>query len=258
MPKLYLKFEQKTLKEFPLTKGVVTIGRLPDNDVQVDNLAVSGHHAKVYWESGHFVIEDNGSFNGTFINNQRILKQVLNDGDVILVGKHTLTFKDEGGEVAASSSSAPIMPPLPTMDATVGLDTKKVREFMAQAAAKVRPAAGAAGDLDAPEAQAPPPGKAHIGSLSVMSGKTDQRRYVLISKLNVIGKSDMASIKLKGWFAPKVAAAINRRDNKYFIVPSDKNQKVKVNGELIAGQRELSEGDMIGVARVTMTFTYGD
>ncbi len=68
----------------------------------------------------------------------------------------------------------------------------------------------------------------------------------------------MASIKLKGWFAPKVAAVINRRDSKYFIAASEKDIKVKVNSAQISGQQELSEGDMIEVAGVKATFGYAD
>ena len=92
----------------------------------------------------------------------------------------------------------------------------------------------------------------------VVSGKTDQQQYALLSKYSVIGKSDMASVKLKGWFAPKMAAAITRRDNKYFIAPSDQSQKVRVNNELVAGQRELAVGDMIEVAKVKMAFSFSD
>ena len=100
MAKLYLKFEQAVLKEFTLSEGVVTIGRLPDNLIQVDNLAVSGHHAKIYWEADHFTLEDNNSLNGTFVNNRRISKTVLKDGDEVLIGKHTVLFKDERHEEA--------------------------------------------------------------------------------------------------------------------------------------------------------------
>src|SRR5437588_5032480 len=76
MAKLYLKFETNTLKEIPVGQGtVVTIGRLPDNVLQIDNLAVSGHHSKIYWETDHYVVEDNKSLNGTYVNNQRVGKQ---------------------------------------------------------------------------------------------------------------------------------------------------------------------------------------
>ena len=81
---------------------------------------------------------------------------------------------------------------------------------------------------------------------------------MLSGKLTVIGKSDMASIKLKGWFAPKVAAVINKRESKYFIAASEKDVKVKVNNMDISGPKELNEGDMIAVAGVKLTFSYAE
>src|SRR5260370_583586 len=111
MAKLYLKFESNVLKEVAVgQKGTVTIGRLPDNMLQIDNLAVSGHHCKVYWESDHYVIEDNSSLNGTYLNNQRVTKQVLKDNDSILVGKHVVIFRDEWHEDAAAPKAKASMP----------------------------------------------------------------------------------------------------------------------------------------------------
>ena len=250
MAKLCLKFENTTLKEFSLTLGVSTIGRLPDNDIQIDNPAVSGHHAAVFFEGGDFVIEDKASFNGTFLNDQRITRHVLRDNDSILIGKHSLLFKAEPQHaVAPAIASTSAKPQLPSLDATAMLDTKKARELMAQAAAK----AGAAGQSVAAAAPAP---KVQVGMLNVLSGKTDQRSYLLTSKLTVIGKSEMASIRLKGWFAPSVAGTISRRQDKYFIAPSDTGRKIKVNGAAIAGQCELSHGDRIAIGKVTMSFAY--
>ena len=85
MAKLYLKFEQAVLKECPLSQGVVTIGRMPDNLIHIDNPAVSGHHAKISWETDHYVLEDNNSTNGTYVNNRRVSKAALHDGDEILI-----------------------------------------------------------------------------------------------------------------------------------------------------------------------------
>ena len=255
MAKLYLKFEQAVLKEFALAQGVVTIGRLPDNLIQVDNLAVSGHHAKIYWESDHYVLEDNNSLNGTFVNNRRVSKVTLKDGDEVMIGKHMLAFKDEWHEENAAAKTQPLpvektQPMVPTLDSTVVLDTRKAKEMMqrtASDAAKAAPAAAAAA-----------PAKERTGVLTIMSGKTDQSQYTLTGKLSVIGKSDMASIKLKGWFAPKVAAVINRRDGKYFVAASEKDQKVKVNSAQIAGQHELAEGDIVEVGGIKATFSFAD
>lgn len=253
MAKLYLKFEQAVLKEVPLSGNVITIGRLPDNAIQVDNLAVSGHHAKIYWDQDHYVVEDNNSLNGTYVNNRRVSKASLKDGDQILVGKHTVSFQDEWHEDAPPpAAEVKTMPAMPKMDATVVLDTKRAKEMLA-AATKTAPAPEGSGT-----AVFAAPAKDRMGTLTVIDGKTDEKHYTLGGKLTVIGKSDMASIKLKGWFAPKVAAVINKRDNKYFVAASEKDTKVKVNDQVISGQKELQEGDIIEVAGVKLNFGYQD
>ncbi|HWR15872.1 MAG TPA: FHA domain-containing protein [Terriglobales bacterium] len=246
MAKLYLKFEQAVLKEYELKDGSsMTIGRLPDNNVHIDNLAVSGHHARLVWENDHFVLEDNNSLNGTFVNNRRINRAALKHGDVILIGKHTISYWDEvRGETGEPHHAEAPSAPVPQLEATMVLDTRKAKEMIGQQAA----GAGAAAA----------PAKERIGQLQVMHGKTDQQEYVLSGKLTVIGKSDMASIKLKGWFAPKVAAVINKRENKYFIAASEKDVRVKVNDSEISGPTELTHGDLIEVAKVKLTFSYAE
>jgi pSer/pThr/pTyr-binding forkhead associated (FHA) protein len=279
MAKLYLKFEQAVLKEFSLAQGVVTIGRLPDNLIQIDNLAVSGHHAKIYFEADHYTLEDNNSLNGTFVNGRRVSKVALKDGDEVMIGKHVLALKDEWHEDAGAKTQ-PVMPDksgpmVPTLESTVVLDTKKAREMLARGASDAAAAASskmpaspspslspaAAGSAPAPAMTPPPPptpARERTGTLMILSGKTEQSQYTLTGKLSVIGKSDMASIKLKGWFAPKVAAVINRRDGKYFIAASERDIKVKVNDAMISGQQELKEGDVIEVAKIRATFGYAD
>ena len=257
MAKLFLKFEQAVLKEVPLSQGVVTIGRLPDNLIHVDNLAVSGHHAKIYWDTDKYVIEDNNSLNGTFLNNRRISKSALKDDDVILIGKHTVTFKDTWHDDSAATGQKQVAgPAVPKMEATMVLDTKKAKEMIAAATAASASAAPA-GQQAATPPPAPTPGRERTGTLAILDGKTDQKNYVL-GKMSVIGKSDMASIKLKGFFAPNMAALINKRDNKYFIAASEAKIKVKINGEVIGGQKELNEGDIVEVAGVKASFGYQD
>ncbi|HSE49343.1 MAG TPA: FHA domain-containing protein [Terriglobales bacterium] len=273
MAKLYLTFEGRPLKEFTLSHGAVTIGRLPDNLVQIDNLAVSGHHAKVSWSFERYVLEDLGSTNGTYVNEQRVGKHELVDGDKILIGKHTLEFADEWHEDEPADEKTQVTAPVPQMHATVMLDTKKAKELLAQAKAS----AGAVAQTEAAAAAAPQPAEAaaagptgtvmtpapqipakdRVGTLTVIDGKTDQKQYTLTGKLTVIGKSDMATIKLKGWFAPNVAAIITRRDTGYQIASQDKGAKVKVSGADVpsGGHHDLAEGDTVEVSGVKMTFT---
>jgi len=256
--KLILKFEQSVLKEVPLSQEVVTIGRLPDNLVHIDNLAVSGHHAKIYWDQDKYIIEDSNSLNGTYVNRHRVTKAALKDNDEILIGKHTLSFNDEVHEgvppPAAHEHKGPVVQ---QMQSTMVLDTKKAKEMLAMAAAArtgtQTPASEVAAATTHVEPSAPP--KERIGTLTVLDGKTDAKNYV-VGKMCVIGKSDMASIKLKGFFAPTMAALINKRDGKYFIAASEAKIKVKINGQEVVGQKELSEGDMVEVAGVKLSFGY--
>src|SRR5580693_8024455 len=103
--KLSLKFYDNVLREVALTGGVVTIGRQPDNLLRIDNPIVSGHHARIFWENNHYVLEDNESFNGTYLNNRSVSKAVLSDGDVIVIGKHRIEFHSSAGKRDVSSTS---------------------------------------------------------------------------------------------------------------------------------------------------------
>ncbi len=90
--KLELNFNANKIDEFSLDKEVLTIGRKEDNDVQIQNLAVSGHHARLLTIFNDSFIEDLNSTNGTFVNGKSIDKHALKHGDVIAIGKHELRY----------------------------------------------------------------------------------------------------------------------------------------------------------------------
>lgn len=263
MAELFLKFEDRVLQEFLLSGGTVTIGRQPDNVLRIDNPAVSGHHAKVYSEGDHYVIEDSESFNSTYVNGQRISKVILKDGDNVTIGKHTIEFRDEVRPVAAPYGTVDIpvdrqLKALPQLDRTMVLDTAKAKEMLANAAA-----ASSAGRVVVQRigiAQAQPPVNTTlvhqtIGTLTIVKGRTDQQRYVLTGKLTLIGKSRMAGIRLKRWFAPRVAALIYRAEDGYFIAASENKVKIKVNDAAVeGGQKQLESGDVIEVADIKAVF----
>jgi pSer/pThr/pTyr-binding forkhead associated (FHA) protein len=243
MAKIILKYEAAVLKEIPLKQATLSIGRTAANDLPIDNLAVSGHHAKIYYEADKFVLEDLNSLNGTFVNNQRIRKSFLKNGDEVLIGKHTLVYMDEGG----APPPPPVMAadatmPMAKMEETMVLDTKKRREMLQKATVVATEGASAA------------PAAEKVGSLTVLAGKTDSNEYILTGRLSMIGKSDQATIKLKGWFAPAVAAVINRKESGYTVSPS--GSETKVNGQVTQGVRELKEGDIIEVAGIKLQFYY--
>ncbi len=237
MAKIFLKFNEQVLKEIPLDEPQLTIGRKPDNDLVIDNPAVSGHHARVVKEEGGFFIEDLGSTNGTFLNDAKVQKQKLKNTDRVSVGKHSLIFQDE---------VAPPPPPPPPAkesesDKTMILDTAKQKELM-KALGTVKTGAVAAKEEK-------------IGWLTVATGDTDKKEYELTGRLNVIGKEDTATIKLTGWLAPKNAAMLSRRGQAYFVSVPEGAKKITVNDETVQGQRELQDGDIIIVAGVHFHFS---
>lgn len=90
---LSLYFNDKKLQDYDLANGQqLTIGRNPDNDIIIDNPAVSGHHARVESVASSFIVRDLGSTNGVFINQQRLESHVLHHDDIVMIGKHKLIF----------------------------------------------------------------------------------------------------------------------------------------------------------------------
>ncbi len=272
MAKLFLKFEDQVIQEVPLSGGTVTIGRQPDNVLRIDNPAVSGYHAKVYSEGGRYVLEDAESFNGTYVNRVRISKVALKNGDKALIGKHTLEFSDQQeiwhGSVSTVDGQAPgTKAKPPQLDRTAFLDTAKAKEMIAMAVAAAAsggpaPGGGAAVQQKGISQSQAPAAAVHvahqtIGTLTIMEGRTDQKHYVLTSRLTVVGKSKMAGIRLKRWFAPHVAASIYRADDGYCIAASGDKVKVRVNGTVVeGGKKQLEMGDEIEVAGIKAVFGF--
>jgi len=94
MARLILSLDNQVLAEYNMTKERYTIGRLPDNDVRIDNPAVSGHHSLIINILNDSFLEDLNSTNGTFVNSKRVSNHVLMHDDVITVGHHRIKFSD--------------------------------------------------------------------------------------------------------------------------------------------------------------------
>ena len=241
MSRLVLKFESSALKEVPLGTRPVTIGRAPDNDIQIDNLAVSNYHARVYLEAGSLVVEDLNSLNGSFLNDIRVERAMLKDGDAILIGKHEILV-DQARD-AAQPADGIRKAPAPRMNETMILDTHERRKLLDMAAA-----AGERSQLS--------PERMRVPTLTVLRGSTDQKEYRMAGKLTVIGHSKMATVRLRGWFAPDVAAQINKHEDGYYLGRGDRVPKI--NGISIHGLTKLNDGDLIEVGRVRLNFRYRD
>lgn len=222
-PTIIVKLNESVLKEVLITQPHFTIGRKPDNDLVIDNAAVSSHHARLIKVQGVYFLEDLKSTNGTFVNDNRVERHQLQDTDVMAIGKHRLIFRDE---VTARGTA-------PSSELGDADKTMIIKHHNGQATPQV--------------AQ-------KLGILQIISGRTDHQEYQLTNKLTIVGSQDNAAVKLGGWFAPKIAAMIGRRGSGYFVSASEQARKVQVNQQVVTGQADLKDGDMLEVAGVKMYF----
>src|SRR5690242_9895935 len=150
MAKLILSVDGQVLKEYQLSKERTLIGRKPHNDIQIDNLAVSGEHAAIITILNDSFIEDLGSTNGTMVNGKPVKKHFLQNNDVVELGKHKLKYFNDAPATASAADfektmiiRSPKAPaPAPSTAATP---------------AHVAPAAAAPAPAPAPAAPAPAP-----------------------------------------------------------------------------------------------------
>jgi len=204
---------------------------------------VSGHHARVFSESGAVIFEDLNSTNGTFVNGQHTTRRVLRAGDVLQVGKHQLVF-EHTQEWAAPP------PQLPALGDTVYLDTKQHRALLssldeARAQAQTRPAQKAA---------APAPRR--VGVLRVIAGRAEQAEYDLEAHTSLIGKSGDSLVRLHGWFKPFVALAIARSNDGY--VATLMGGRTTINNEPLEKRQALQDGDVLNVNGLVLEFRWKD
>lgn len=233
MAKIYLKFNMAVIKEIALGDGAITFGRKEGNDIVIDNPAVSSAHGKIIKEGNSYFVEDTGSTNGTFIGGRRIKKEKLKHKDQIRVARHILEFFDEN---ATEDSAAPTPPPT--------------------AAPSPKPQPSMAAILEEPTGLVggrplPPPATITI----VSGGVTSQKEYTITDATTYIGASDKAVIKIKGFMAPDLAAAISRKSDGYFL-RAIKPGYPKVNGLSINEQTFLDSGALIEVGSTSMVFSW--
>jgi len=209
------------LKEIPLNKERLTIGRRPLNDIQIDNLAISGEHATIVTILNDSFLEDLNSTNGTLVNGQPIKKHVLKHNDVIELGKYKLKFMAE--EPVSFTDNAPVfraagVPTYPEPERTFA-DT----QIMIQ-----RPQA----------APAPTPPKATI---RLLNGPNAGKVVELEKSLTTLGKPGVQ------------VAVISRRPDGVYVTHVEGAKFPTVNGTAIDGEAFLLEDkDVVEIAGVRM------
>jgi predicted component of type VI protein secretion system len=248
MPKLVLQFDNRVLKEC-VVSATVTIGRLPDNTLAIDNPAVSARHARVVRDGDQYVVEDLESTNGTFVNGTRVTRHALRHGDVVLVGKHKLFFDRTSGREADGSEAAEAV--MPDFGGTVMLGPDQQRRLLAAVSARIQTRTAADRTSETP-AVAVPPAPPPVGLLRVLEGRTDDDEYRLDAPATFIGKSQTALVRLRGWFKPKLAVEIARLGEGYLATAM--GGRTFVNGLLLEGRRGLVHGDIIEVGGLRLEF----
>jgi len=238
MAKLKLMFKGETLDVYSLDREQLTVGRRPDNDIQIDNLAVSGRHARILTIVNDSFIEDLDSTNGTYVNGDRVKKQALHNGDVITIGKHQLTYE-------AEQQAEP-----DDFERTMVIGTgRKAAERQSDGNPPERPISTGVNDdaLQAsPQSYEQPPTPA---KLRVLSGNNRGKEMALTKKLTTLGKPGTQ------------VAAITRRPDGYYIVhiEGDSATPPKLNGNAIGRTATpVALNDVIEVAGVKMELTGDD
>jgi pSer/pThr/pTyr-binding forkhead associated (FHA) protein len=231
MARLILMFNKQVVKEYPIMKDSITIGRNEDNTISVDNLAVSGYHARVDKAGPDYIVTDLQSTNGTFVNDKKIVTHKLQHGDNVLIGKHVLLFVATEKEKEAPAEGKM------DLDQTMMLDTAKQKELLA----KQKGAAMAAKATQ------------KVGMVSFIDS-SGLGEFELAKKLTKVGKADTSEIKLGGLLMPPTAATISRRPSGYSISFMGGMTKLKVNGEVVKESVPLKEFDTIELGSYKFQF----
>ena len=231
--KLVLRFKETVISEFELNQEETTIGRNDMNTIHIDNLAVSSKHARVLMIGKKVILEDLGSTNGTTVNGKEASKHILQHGDVIGVGKHTLTFIIQDGVDRPMPAAEE---PEDDMEKTMIISSAAREEMMGQSSSSTS-------------------ASMMLGTIQFISGPLMGKNIDLKASLTSIGKGDGCKIKVKGLLVGKQAAVITRRPTGYHIAYVEGMSKVKVNGETVdSSPRTLKDGDIIELSDTKMEF----
>lgn len=264
MARMLLKFESAVIKEIPITSSVFTIGRKSDNDLVIDHPAVSGHHCRIILQGETYFIEDLNSTNGTLLNSKKILKAGIHHQDVITCAKHTLIFLDDRPSVSPQEGvvqpiNQPVQPvqaaqPIQSVEPVrpVQLDQPVPPLVVSSPSASTDASLAAESQLEQLMRQQQQKFD-KVGNVRVVEGVTDQIEYSLTENSTYIGKSDRVAIRIRGMFAPEVAAMVNKKSNGYSLV-AIKEGFPKVNGIVIQGEHQLNEGDIIELGGTKLQF----
>ncbi len=234
MPILTLKFKDTAIGDYQLQKGLsLTIGRRKNNDVVIENLAVSGHHAKIDSVGDGFVLIDLQSKNGSFVNEQIIQTHWLKEGDVINIGKHSLAFNYSEGEQVPGDDSDKI-------EKTMVMDTSQYRSMMK----KSKP--------DLPKTITRGDNKGSFGRLAFLAGGSG--KIMLSEGITQIGTHPKSDIVIKGLWVGKTAVTISTRPGGFYLNYVGGIAKPKINDKTIKHSAILNDLDIIDIGSTKLQF----
>jgi len=232
MANLRLKFKNSIQAEFPIARGTsVKIGRRRDNDIVIENLAVSGYHAKIESIGAEFVLIDLQSKNGCFVNEQLVNSHWLKNGDIISIGKHQLEFSGHDPQNRSDD-------PKDETPETMIMDTSNYRAMIRKSAPNY-----------------PSPFKRKKNTVGVLTYLTGgEGKIVLKNKLIKIGRDDTADIQVKSLTLGRFAATISKRSDGYHISYVGGMARPKVNDETIKQPQLLKDMDVIEIGPAKLQF----
>jgi len=248
--KLILSMDGTVIKEYPLNKERMTIGRKEHNDIVIDNLAVSGEHAAVVTIMHDSFLEDLDSTNGLEVNGTPTKKHFLQNNDVIEIGKHKLKYVNDQitKTTSADFERTMVMRSPPGQSAAAKAGTMKTPVKPNQPAA----AGGAeeTGKFGAPTSAAPakPAAQADAGKpavVQILTGPNAGKELELVKNLTTLGKPGLQ------------VAVLTRRPQGFFITHVEGASFPLVNGKELTNQaHQLNDHDVIELAGIKMEFYF--
>ena len=252
-----LKFKDTSLGEHKFKKGAsVAIGRHQDNDVIIEDSAVSGHHARIESVDNRLVLIDLKSKNGTFVNEQLISTHWMEHGDVVTIGGHSLVLDDSEGRTKPAAGRD-------QFDETLELNSTQHRQMLArsnpnksinlvkfwdqsQNRGKIR---GIGPGIDEPGKKV----QTADGVLTYISGGSGQ--VALSSGITTIGKDPSSDIVVKGMLIDPTTATIRKEAGGYSLNYISGIAKPKVNEKIVRESILLKDRDIIEVGSVKLQFS---
>lgn len=239
MARLILSLDGQVLAEYNMSKERYTVGRLPDNDIRIDNPTVSGHHSLVINILNDSFLEDLNSTNGTYVNGRLIKKHALQNGDVVTVGRHQLRFVDGSADEEDEFASTMVI------ERQVG-----GAEALAKAAAMSASLNGGSAPVPAasvsrPAGSEPAAKPLAIAKVQVLNGSFAGREIALNKALTTLGRPGAQVV------------AITRRADGYHLVQVENksDQPPKLNGQVLGPQaQKLTDNDVIEIIGIKMGF----